>query len=481
MMGSVQTSIGNVNNFDIHVDPIDSIGRIIDINFTSENPEDEFNKAVLIEVQGTKTTVTNTSLQSQIFPEQSSIVAISAQNGGGTLGLDNNTLVGFNQGIRDRILPEKYAPKAGITPSNDPTTQLTNLKESIGSLATFFNDLRAQYTDSWFSRDIVPSYNSSNAGEYKNALKDIINAIKAMSSDPNEFKSIIPTKISLTMDGIGGIVIGNIFRIPENRLPRGYKGENGVGRRLGYTVTGLSHKIDTRFWETTIDAQTIILEKNTDKNGFDYSNIIIPDPENPGGVKLQPPMPTNKVGANDYGYSPVAQYYKSKTPKPYTNGNIPDSELRYLRTDDAESNGKHRFHPTAAAQWEALVSAARNAGYTKDKFNISYTPNAAYRPRDQQFAGPGNATPGGSAHGWGGAVDIQQLVTAQKIAADLPITAKAGSAAGAAPATKVRETSELYKWLAQNGPNYGWYNPYRMADNVGKTDEAWHFEYWGSI
>ena len=488
MMGSVQTSIGNVNNFDVHVDPIDNIGRVIDINFTSENPEDEFDKAVLIEVQGTKTTATNTSLQSQIFPEQSSIVAISAQNGGGTLGLDNNTLVGFNRGIRDRVLPEKYAPRVGIIPSNDINTQLANLKESIGSLATFFNDLRAQYTDSWFSRDIVPSYNSSNAGEYKNALKDIINTIKALSNDPNEFRSIIPTKISLTIDGIGGIVIGNIFRIPEGRLPRGYKGENGVGRKLGYTVTGLSHRIDTKFWETTIDAQTIILEKNTNKNGFNYNNIIIPDPNNPGGVKFQPPVQTSKVGANDYSYSPVAQYYKSKTP-PYANGNIPDSELRYLRTDDARSNKIHRLHPTAATQWEKLVVAARNAGFTKDKFHISYIEDknfptnspSAYRLRAQQKPGVGRAEPGSSPHGWGGAVDIQQLVTAQKIAAGIPLTDPAGKAAGAKPAAEVRETNELYKWLAQNGPTYGWYNPYRLADGQGKQDEAWHFEYWGPV
>jgi hypothetical protein len=474
-IGAVQASIGNVNNFDIHVDPIDNIGRIIDINFTSENPKDEYDKAVELKIQGTDTTALNVSLQSQIFPEQSSIVAISAQNGGGTLGLDNNTLVGFNRGIKDRILPEKFAPKSGITPPTDINTQLTNLRESIGYIASYITDLKSLYVDSWLANNIHSLYNTSNANEYKNALRDIINLIKAISNDPNRFKSIIPTKLSVTLDGIGGIVIGNIFRIPDNSLPAGYKGQNGVGRKLGYIVTGLSHKIDTKFWETTIDAQTIILEIPTDKTKFDYNNIVVPDLENPGGFKLQVPTPTNNVGANDYSNSPVAQYYQSKK---YANGNIPDSELRYLKTDDVKSNAKDRLHPKAAAQWEALTSSARSAGYSIDKFNISYVNGAAYRLRSEQKAGVGRAEPGRSPHGWGGAVDIQQLVDAQRAAAGLPKTARAGLAAGAAPATKVRETSELYKWLAQNGPNYGWYNPSRLADGSGQ-DEAWHFEYWG--
>jgi hypothetical protein len=476
VMSAVQSSIGNINNFDIHVDPNDNIGRIIDINFTNENPADDYEKATVIQIQGLKSTAKNVSLQSQIFPEQSSIVAISAQNGGGTIGLDNNTLVGFNRGIEDRILPKKYIPGQATQPTAQ--TRILAIGESIGSLAKYIMDLKSLVTG-YLSDNIHATYNSSNSGEYKNSLKDIIIAIKSICDDPNQFKSIIPTKLSITMDGIGGLVIGNLFRIPEDSLPRGYKGGK-IGRKLGYIVTGISHKIDTSFWETTIDSQTVILEANEKSpNKIDYSKIIIPDPSNPDGkmLKLPDPVVTSNVGQNSYENSPVATYYRSRNRR---NGYIPNSELRNLNTDDKTSNAIHKLHPTAASKWEALVVAARAAGYSISKFNISHIPEAAYRTYAQQSSGVGRATPGFSPHGWGGAVDIQQLVTAQKIAAGLPVTAKAGRAAGAVPAAKVRETNNLYKWLATNGPTYGWYNPYRLADNSG-TDECWHFEYWGEV
>ena len=288
IMSAVQSSIGNVNNFDIHVDPIDSIGRVIDINFSTDDPIGTFKNATEINIQGLNTIAKNVNLQSQIYPEQSSIVAISAQNGGGTLGLDNTTLVGFNQGIVDRILPTKYAPKTGNEPPTQLEAQKNNILTSVGSLASYFIDLKSLYVDSVFTSNIHAKFNTSNASDYKNALKELIVAIKIVADDPNQFKSIIPTKLSLTMDGIGGIIIGNLFKIPDSSLPRGYKGENGIGRKVGYLVNGLSHKIDTGFWETTIDSQMVILEPNEKGKGkLKYEDIIVQDPvTGEFGVKL---------------------------------------------------------------------------------------------------------------------------------------------------------------------------------------------------
>jgi hypothetical protein len=75
------------------------------------------------------------------------------------------------------------------------------------------------------------------------------------------------------MDGIGGLVIGHIFKIPENLLPKGYKGKDGVGSKLGYIITGIGHSITNKDWKTSIDAQTIILD---DPTGIDikYSDVI---------------------------------------------------------------------------------------------------------------------------------------------------------------------------------------------------------------
>jgi hypothetical protein len=68
------------------------------------------------------------------------------------------------------------------------------------------------------------------------------------------------------MDGIGGLVIGHLFRIPDYLLPRGYKGENGIGSKLGYIITGISHNLNGKDWTTGIEAQTIILDEPLGKN-----------------------------------------------------------------------------------------------------------------------------------------------------------------------------------------------------------------------
>jgi len=294
VLNSVQAAIGNVNNFDIHVDPIDNIGRIIDINSTVEDPIDTYNKATIIEIQkadNISSFVRNVTLQSQIFPEQSSIVAISAGNGGGVMGLDNNTLVGFNRGIQDRIMNNKFSPPL----SNIPTinNQIKSIGQAMGRLSNFVSELKYSYNTSLFKDNLHAKYSKDNSNNYKNTLKDIINYTRALTNDPNQFRSIIPTKLSISMDGLGGIIIGNIFRIPNENLPLGYK-EGLIGRKVGYIVTGLSHKISIKDWETIIDAQTIILEKPDNKQTFDYSKIIVPDLENKGGYKFETPEIINK-------------------------------------------------------------------------------------------------------------------------------------------------------------------------------------------
>lgn len=287
VLNSVQAAIGNINNFDIHVDPIDNIGRIIDINSTVEDPIDTYNKATVIEVQRAdiiSSFVRNVNLQSQIFPEQSSIVAISAGNGGGVMGLDNNTLVGFNRGIQDRIMTNKFAPPPPNTITL--TSQIRSIGQAMGRLSNFISELKYSYNTGLFKDNQHAKYSKDNSSNYKNTLKDIINYTRALSNDPNQFRAIIPTKLSLSMDGLGGMIIGNIFRIPSENLPAGYK-EGLIGRKVGYIVTGIGHRLSIKDWETIIDAQTIILEKPDNKQTFDYSKIIVPDLENKGGYKFE--------------------------------------------------------------------------------------------------------------------------------------------------------------------------------------------------
>jgi hypothetical protein len=285
MMYGVQGALGSLNNFDIHTDPSDGVARIIDINYVDEvSPQDAYNNAFTFlsndvnganpSLNGLFNNLRSYKIRSQIFKDQTSIVAISAQNGGGQLGLDNETLVGFNKGIKNRILPDIGPPSSDFS-YNDvkgQTSLVNTLVNSLRSLLQFMKDL------GWIDDEYNPKfreYNQANSEKYKGALRDLLFAFKSLTKTSSSFKSIIPTIVSLELDGIGGLIIGNMFRLPNDLLPAGYKSENGIGRKLGYIVTKLGHKVSNNDWTTQIDAQTIILESPEEKAaGVDLTKLL---------------------------------------------------------------------------------------------------------------------------------------------------------------------------------------------------------------
>ena len=263
----INTSIGNLANFDIHVDPTDSVARIIDVNYVdTKSRQEAYDQAFMFEMQKvgpvSGSVIRNYRLESQIFPEQSTIIAIGAQVQGGALGSNSNTLVDFNKNLTDRIIPKKQSPSSitNIDPQKEIQEKVISLITNIKSIIQFLTDL----TPNWYER--AGEYDAGNKSKYSNALKDIINFYLSYTKVNTKNRGIIPTKLSLETDGIGGIIIGNLFRIPNEILPKGYKGsENNttekVGARIGYTVTGLGHSIQNNDWVTKIDSQFIILDE----------------------------------------------------------------------------------------------------------------------------------------------------------------------------------------------------------------------------
>ena len=259
MMTGINTAIGNVANFDIHVDPTDSIARIIDINYVDEqNQKDAYNNAFTLEVHNTSSTVRSYKFESSIFPEMSATVAIGAQVKGGAQGTGNNTLVDFNKGLKDRIIPKKAAPEIQSSP-NDDTEKIKNVKTSMQTIAKYFSNLEKSGGFLGFFES--GGFDVNEVSTYAGALRDIIVYYQTTAKDNSNNRSIIPTKFSCEMDGIGGLIIGNMFKIPSDLSPKGYKGES-VGIKIGYVVTGLAHSVQNNDWVTKIDAQYIIMDES---------------------------------------------------------------------------------------------------------------------------------------------------------------------------------------------------------------------------
>jgi hypothetical protein len=104
ILTAIQNCTGNINNFQLYGDYTDNTVRIVDLNYVTPPKTEIFN----FEIDNTQSIVKNYGIKSQIFPEQSSIVAISSQTKSGRLGYKNETLVAYNEGIVDRILGDDF-------------------------------------------------------------------------------------------------------------------------------------------------------------------------------------------------------------------------------------------------------------------------------------------------------------------------------------------------------------------------------------
>jgi len=159
----------------------------------------------------------------------------------------------------------------------------------------------------------------------------------------------------------------------------------------------------------------------------------------------------------------------------FGNGKIPKDKLGNI---DA-SYGGGILHVEAAKMYNKLLTQAKKEG-VKWRVSSTYRDYAGQVACFEKYGSSSAAKPGSSPHGWGLSLDFGEICGMQEARAKA-LSASSGKKVGRAqpaPARYTRENSTIYQWLAKNGPKYGWFNPYRLADGTG-CDEAWHWEYWG--
>jgi GH24 family phage-related lysozyme (muramidase) len=263
ILAAVQNATGNVNNFEIFIDG--QSGYIIDLNNVSVNENEP--QPFTFNISGTNSIIRDIQFESQIFSDQATIIAISAQSDAGKLGLENSSMVAFNTGIRDRMISKKDSP---ISSQVSPTEQLVGFVTALADIKVFLNS---------YNNGSDAKLKAEQISSFKTSLNDIIAfATNVYKSTSNKYKSILPTKVSLTLDGIGGIIIGNIFNIDKTFTPSSYKGDRS-GIDLQYTVTNVKHDIGTdNQWKTTIQGNPYIPDsssKNLDANKGELDTTFV--------------------------------------------------------------------------------------------------------------------------------------------------------------------------------------------------------------
>jgi hypothetical protein len=367
VLAEVQGCTGGVNNFEIHVDPVDSIARIIDINYIDIlKRSDAYKNAFQIEMHNQQGTIRSYNMQSQIFPEQASLVAIGAQvGGGGAQASQNNTLLDFNNNLEDRIIPKK------VTPGGDSINELAK-DQIIKKLSTNLNKIKDFFAlTNVPSTEVIAGENQTNnqslTAEYKGALKDIITYFQGVTASDTKNRAIIPIKMSLTMDGIGGLIIGHLFKIPPDLLPKGYKLDT-IGNKLLQTVTGISHKVGNGEWLTTIDAYNIVI--SDPKGDIPFSDLIKLD-SSTGEYKLN----ITAASTKDFSNTGVAvKFFSTKYSKDYQVAAIVGALLQEsgLRPGDSTTDNTGTAYGIASWRGPRLKKLQQRANFNTLEVQLAY-------------------------------------------------------------------------------------------------------------
>lgn len=263
ILKNINDSLGNINDFKVICDHESDLIRIIDGSYT-EGRDDK--QKFVLELSGLKSTVRGYSINSMIYPNQSNMIAISAGvNSNGSTGVNTNLFDLFNRGLSDRIIKQRMEPnKEQNTTEDIAKSKSTNLLLTMRDYVVELNNAKQLNLH-------------STSSEINKSLKELIALeMKLQLDDGNLTHStagILPIKLNVTMDGIAGLRIGDVFKIPDNMLPVGYKGF-GKTNRVGFIITRLSHGLSNNDWITTVETQTVILDETGSFEPVKYAKVL---------------------------------------------------------------------------------------------------------------------------------------------------------------------------------------------------------------
>ena len=266
ILDDISFALGGINDFKLYNSR--NVVQIIDVKYFGNEKKDTKFKFDLI---GLKSICRDVKINSRVFAEQATMMAIGATSAGYTNNLGDiysSTQAHFNKGLTDRILTTEYntanptiltATAPDGTTVTGPQTFYISLYNQIVSISSYIqNNVLGE-------RSISPNFHTTKLP----SQADVINAgslLKTLHYQINgkdvDFKALIPFELEITLDGIGGFIVGQIFRIDKSILPKDYDEKN-----LGFIITGISHSLQNNDWTTTVKTQICILENDSIK-GF---------------------------------------------------------------------------------------------------------------------------------------------------------------------------------------------------------------------
>ena len=424
ILAGINTALGGINDLSISYEEEIDGGTffIIDRNNT---PKDE---SPTLTVAGIDSIFTGVNISSKISNEIGSNIAIAAQGSAQNFSENVENILKWNPNVIDRVRPTKddrTQDKIGQAEvAKDQEKEKEEWYEDVINFFTEFNGFGYEDSDMQAAKT-----------QFKDYIRYWLYFTNYENGDPPP--GLVPVELSLQLEGIGGMKIGQSFKIKSGILPAKYQD------KFGYIITGLGHSVENNRWLTDIKTLFYLIEKGQPQ-GIPAGQSRIGEIVDYAQAK---PTPTSTSSG---GTS------KKIEGTVYKNGEIPENKLRYINNwknyvgDIQSDSGRIRLYTKASRALDDLLAAAE-----VDKITLKI--NSAYRTLQDQkrvraqnctssgVCSPPTAPAGTSNHGFGIAVDFANKNR-----------------------SKLRENMPEYRWLAVNGPKFG----FRRI-----RSEAWHWEY----
>lgn len=248
-----------LHNFGIRTDfEFNNIIQVIDLPLNSTDISDlDYDNLFKFNVLSNDTIVREFKYSTQIPSALKSTIAIQAQSGTSADSIDSVTFAAFNKAIKSRLhsYSEKFTERETNFYNNIQTTR-TDKRIRLRDLRQIIKEYNEQFFD-YLDIDREGANLEAKFGNIKTIIKEaqtIENYLEKSSSGYLKNQSIIPININMVLDGISGIVIGNVFRVDESRLPKAYREGN-----VAFIALGEEQNITAgQDWVTNIRGQMIL-------------------------------------------------------------------------------------------------------------------------------------------------------------------------------------------------------------------------------
>lgn len=289
ILNKINTSLGGITELGLHSDGDSGIFKIVDFKNSFKKSEiNTLNTQPVIQISGTSNIFSNVNVQSKVSKNLGASIAIAAQASSPPFNQSVGLWTKYNEGLSDRFklqtqfgnIQEKCIPSNDFTELREEIKQdylVGVFRENKKRLESAFRDISLEEAEITVRQEEYTEFLNVTAEVYSQLFKidrvsipgqlvdETINTLLNLGpgffapivngtqvAKDNTLRGILPIEVSLTTEGIGGLKIGQSFKIDSTLLPENYK-------NYGLIITGLDHVIEESKWKTNIRAQTYIL------------------------------------------------------------------------------------------------------------------------------------------------------------------------------------------------------------------------------